>query len=119
MKYSKDDVLKCEVTGITDYGVFVKVDDDYSGLIHISEISNKFVSDIQKIYMIGDIIDAKIVEIDENKKQIKLTIKGMKEKKGKKKRIEERGEGFSPLKNNLNDWINEKLEEIENNSKTS
>jgi len=112
------DIVKCEVSGITDYGVFVKVNDEYSGLIHISEISEKFVSSIERLYIIGDVIEAKVLEKDEEKKQLKLSIKENKENKCKKKKIEEKGEGFKPLKENLEKWVKEKLVELEKNSKT-
>ena len=39
--YQKGDIVKGVVSGIEPYGIFVKVDSDYSGLIHISEISKK------------------------------------------------------------------------------
>ena len=110
---NKNDIVKCEVTGVTNYGVFVKLENGYDGLIHISEVSNKFVNNIEKLYIQGDIIEAKVIEVDEEKKQVKLSIKGNK-KKGKKS-IEERGRGFEPLKENLDAWINDKLKDIENN----
>ena len=106
------DVIKCEVTGITNYGVFVKIDENYTGLIHISEISDKFVSNIEKLYIEGDIIDATVIEIDEEKKQIKLSVKDLNKKGGKKKKIIEKGQGFKPLKENLEKWVKERLEEL-------
>ena len=39
MKYKKEDIVTCTVTGIEEYGIFVKLDDNCTGLIHISEIS--------------------------------------------------------------------------------
>jgi len=112
------DIISCEVSGITEYGVFVKVNDEYSGLVHISEISNKFVSNIERLYIIGDVIEAKVIEIDEEKKQIKLSIKDNKNKKNKNKKIVEKGEGFKPLKENLDKWVEERLKELEKNAKT-
>lgn len=104
------DIVKGEVTGVTNYGVFVKLQNGYDGLIHISEISNKYVNNIEKLYIDGDIVEAKVIEIDNEKKQVKLSIKGNKTKK--KKQIEEKGEGFKPLKDNLDAWISEKLKEL-------
>ena len=118
-KYVKGDIVKCCVTGITEYGVFVKIDDGYSGLIHISEISNKFISNIERLFIEGDNFEAKVLEVDEEKKQLKLTIKGNKKNKKIIDGLEEKGFGFTPLKNNLDKWIKEKMEELENNIKTS
>ena len=111
------DIVRCEVSGVADYGVFVKLENGYNGLVHISEISEKFVSNVERLYIIGDIIEAKVMEIDEEKKQIKLSIKANKGRR-KKKYIEEKGEGFKPLKENLEKWIEEKLDELEKSSKT-
>ena len=109
----KGDVIKCEVTGVTNYGVFVKIEDsDYTGLIHISEISDKFVSNIDKLYIIGDVIDATILDIDNEKKQYKLSVKDLNKKKNKKS-ITEKGQGFTPLKENLDKWVQERLKELE------
>ena len=112
------DVISCEVTGVTEYGVFVKLENGYNGLVHISEISNKYVSNIKKLYFPGDIIDAKIIEIDEEKKQVKLSVKRLKSKNSSKRVIEEKGEGFAPLKDNLDIWVSEKLKELEKSTKT-
>ena len=106
------DIVKCEVTGIPSYGVFVKLENGYDGLIHISEISDKFVNNIEKLYMPGDIIETKVIEVDEEKKQVKLSIKVLNNKKKKRKTIEEKGEGFTPLKENLEKWVQEKLNEL-------
>lgn len=107
------DVVKCEVTGMTNYGVFVKTEDDYTGLIHISEISDKFVSSIEKLYIAGDIIEATVIEVDDEKKQLKLSVKEINKKNKKKKGITEKGKGFEPLKENLDKWVEEKLKELE------
>lgn len=112
------DVISCEVTGVTEYGVFVKLENGYTGLVHISEISNKYVNNIKKLYFPGDIIDAKIIEIDEEKKQVKLSVKRLKTKSNAKKAIEEKGEGFAPLKDKLNFWVEEKLKDLEKSTKT-
>ena len=43
-KFKPGDIIKGQVTGITPYGVFVSLEDDYTGLVHISEVSDKFVT---------------------------------------------------------------------------
>ena len=69
------DIVKGQVTGVTPYGVFVSLEDDYTGLVHISEVSDKFVKNLPDKFNIGDIINVKIVDIDEDKSQVKLSIK--------------------------------------------
>lgn len=100
------------ITGITKYGIFVKVDDKYTGMIHISEITDRFVNDIDRIYVIGEKIDAKVLEIDEEKKQIKLSTKELNSGKYKRKPIKEEGRGFEPLKENLDKWVSETLQDL-------
>ena len=56
IKYKKNEIVKGCVTGIEKYGAFISLDEYYSGLIHISEISNGFVSDIHNFLEIGETI---------------------------------------------------------------
>ena len=39
-------IVEGQITGVTRYGVFVSLEDNYTGMVHISEVSNKFVSDL-------------------------------------------------------------------------
>ena len=118
-KYELNEYVSGVVTGITKYGIFLKLEDGYSGLIHISEISDKFVKDIERMYVLDETIDAKIIEIDEEKKQIKLSIKEFTSKKNRRRKLKEEGRGFEPLKEHLDEWIKEKLEDIENKKQGS
>ena len=67
---------------------------------------------IEKLYLPGDIIETKVIEVDEEKKQVKLSIKVLNGKNKKKRSIEEKGEGFKPLKENLDMWVQEKLKDL-------
>ena len=120
-KYKKVSIIEGSVTGIENYGVFVNLDDYYSGLIHISEISHGFVKDVNNYVNLGDTIKVKVVEVDDNSCHVKLSIKDIdyRKAKPKKKKIEEVGSGFEILRDNLDDWINTKIEEynIENHKK--
>lgn len=106
-------VVDGQITGITRYGIFVSLEDNYVGLIHISEVSNNFISDLEKKYNIGDIIKVKVLSIDEDKLQVKLSIKKIKPLLKNKNVIEEKGEGFKPLQDNLTIWIEETLKKNE------
>jgi predicted RNA-binding protein with RPS1 domain len=115
--YKVGDVVSGKITGITDYGVFLKLDNGYTGLIHISEISDKYISSLEKMYVLEETIESKILEIDDKKKQIKLSSKEFNAKANRKKELKEEGRGFEPLKENLDVWVKEKLEELEKLSK--
>ena len=55
-KYRKEQIVEGVVTGIEDYGIFVNIDNEYTGLIHISEISDDFVRNINDYVNKGDIL---------------------------------------------------------------
>lgn len=76
-KYAVGDVLSGEVTGIVDFGVFVKVEDGLEGLVHISEIDWSLVEDPRAFFKVGDKVQVKVIEIKDGK--ISLSIKALKE----------------------------------------
>jgi len=112
-KIKKKDIVKATVTGVQKYGAFVSTD-DYDGLIHISEISYGFVRSVNDYLKVGDKIYAEVVDIDDEDNQLKLSIKDIDYKKdgSRLKRMSETKNGFKPLKDNLEIWINEKIKEI-------
>ena len=104
-KVKKDDIIKVTVTGVQKYGAFAQ-SEDYDGLIHISEISEGFVKDINDYVNLGETISAKIIEVDDESCHVKLSIKNIKSKPNRRKRnIEEVGSGFGILKENLDEWV--------------
>ncbi len=116
MNYHTGDIIKVTVTNIENYGIFVKVDEEYNGMIHISEMSDKFVSNVRNFAFIGETIYAKIMDVDNDKCQIKLSIKSIDYRlTNKKGRLMESPNGFSKLKELLPIWIENKLQEIELN----
>lgn len=76
-KYNLGDELEGEVTGIVDFGIFVKIEEGLEGLVHISEIDWKLVDDPHKFAKVGDKIKVKVIEIKDGK--ISLSIKALKE----------------------------------------
>ena len=99
--YEVGQIVKGVVTGIENYGIFVNVDDKYTGLIHISEISDKYVKNVEDYVNIDEKIKAKIIEIDVKNKQFKLSIKDVSNYRYTRKNdngIVETPKGFSTLK---------------------
>ena len=118
-KYTEGKLVKGTVTGIEPYGIFISLDDYYSGLIHISEISHNFVKDINSFVKIGDVINSEIIGIDEENNHVKLSIKNINYKIKKpraKRKIIETKQGFRTLAHNLPLWIDKKIKNKENNS---
>src|SRR5574344_743925 len=100
------EIVKVTVCGIEPYGIFVKLSDDYSGLIHISEIDNNFINDLNDYVKLNDIIYANVISIDEIKNHLSLSIKNM-NYKGIKNNLNESISSFLPLAKQLPIWINE------------
>lgn len=74
--YSVGDIVEGEVTGIVDFGIFVRLPDNIEGLVHKSEIDWGLVDDTKNHAKIGDHVKAKIIEIKDDK--ISLSIKATK-----------------------------------------
>lgn len=112
----KDSVIKVKVSGIQSYGAFVKYK-DYDGLIHISEFSENFVRNINDYVSVGEIVKTKVLEVDHETKQIKLSYKAVNvedKKQMQLKNIPTLDIGFDSLEENLDGWIKEKLDSKEN-----
>lgn len=107
------DIVLVKVTGIADYGFFIEKD-GFTGLCHISEVSNNFVEDISKFVSVGEEIYVLILDIDEVSKHLKVSIKDIYYiNYDDKNRIKETRKGFLPLKEMLPIWIDEKIREYE------
>ena len=107
------DVVIGTVTGVESYGIFVNVD-KYNGLIHISEISNNFVKNVNDYAKVGQRIKTKVVEVNDENKQLKLSIKDFEEqvKKSAREKIIETPNGFHTIASRLDNWISTKFLEI-------
>jgi small subunit ribosomal protein S1 len=76
-KYHVGQDVDATVSGMVDFGVFLKVEEGLEGLAHISEIDWALVEDPRKLYKVGDKVRAKIIEIKESK--ISFSIKALKD----------------------------------------
>lgn len=68
-------VLNGTVRNIMDFGIFVDINVHQDGLVHISELANKFVRHPSELYSINDIVKVKVIGVDIDKKRISLSIK--------------------------------------------
>ncbi|MCF0117551.1 MAG: S1 RNA-binding domain-containing protein [Bacilli bacterium] len=125
-KYKVGDVIEGRVSGIQSYGAFMTFEDDYQGLIHISEISEKFVRHVTDFVKIGSIIRVKIIEIDEENSYLRLSLKRLNDRERqvvrrppvlktarKKIMIPQEEQDFKPLADMLPTWIKKALEKGE------
>jgi small subunit ribosomal protein S1 len=70
-----DMVVKGKVSRLETYGVFVEIGAERPGLVHVSEISHDYVKNPSEVLKEGDEVEAKILDVDRRKKQIRLSIK--------------------------------------------
>ena len=115
IKYKKGDIVEAKITSVYSYGAFAKIDDEYSGLIHISEITKDFVRNVKDFVDVGDNVNVKIIDVTDNKNQLKLSIKDVPNDLFKNKGIKETVFGFYLLKKALPKWISKKMNEIDKN----
>lgn len=72
------DVVEVEVFKIMNFGAFVRLPDNRKGLIHISQVADKFVKDINDHLKVGEKVRAKVIQIADDGK-IDLSLKGQRE----------------------------------------
>ena len=103
-----------KITGIKPYGAFVGFDNDVTGLIHISEISNRFVRNIGSFVNVGDYCLLKVIDIDKEHKQLRLSFKALSQntmkhlKKVKFEGVPNNIKGFGSLNDAMPKWIKER-----------
>ena len=68
-------VLEGAVTNVTKFGAFVDLGVHQDGLIHISQLSQQYVSDPSDIVSVGDVVKVKVLEVDVDRKRISLSAK--------------------------------------------
>jgi len=84
MALKTGEIVKGIITGITNFGAFIKLEDGSTGLCHISEVSDEYVKDINNHLKVGDEVKVKILKIKEDNK-LELSIKEANKKKEEKK----------------------------------
>lgn len=75
--YAVDQEIKATVVSITSFGAFAQIIPGVDGLIHISQIANQRVNNVADMLKVGDVVDAKITEIDTEKKRISLSMRAL------------------------------------------
>ena len=72
-------VLTGTVRNVIDFGAFVDIGVHQDGLVHVSQISNKFIRHPSEVLAVGDIVKVVVLDVDEKKHRISLSIKQVKE----------------------------------------
>jgi 4-hydroxy-3-methylbut-2-enyl diphosphate reductase len=77
--YAVDDVVNAKIVSVTTFGAFAEIVDGVDGLIHISQLANTRVAKPDDVVNVGDMVDVKIIAIDEEKKKVSLSIRALTE----------------------------------------
>ncbi len=100
----KGDIVTGKITGIKPYGAFVRIGENTDGLIHISEISEGFVRNIEDFFSVGDELTLEVLGISEDHK-VSLSFKRVHRARKKRWVKIELQSGFAPLEKMLPEWI--------------
>lgn len=99
------------VTNLTRFGAFVDIGVKQDGLVHVSEVANKYITDPNEVLKLNDQVMVKVLEVDMDRKRIALSIKQTQEAPARQPRNNDRGnkpqrEKEAPASNNINDALN-------------
>lgn len=76
-KYAVGDVADVKIVGITSFGAFAEIVPGVDGLIHISQIADRKIDSVASVLKVGDVCEAKIIEVDDEKKKVSLSIRAL------------------------------------------
>ena len=120
-KIKRGDIIDVKITGIQPYGAFASLPDNSTGLIHISEISDKFVKSIDSFVKVGEFIKVKVIDFDEETNHARLSLKAIDSRyrrrnkrvyyKNPRRLIVETPNGFKPLALAMEKWLKQGITE--------
>lgn len=123
MEYKVGDLIIGKVNQIRPYALFLTFDNGANGLLHISELSDGYIRDIEKFGTIGDEIKVKILSIDPNNGFLRVSYKEVPESErysthdSSVRRLPQFDEAdFTDLENKLPEWINDTLKKAKKDS---
>lgn len=127
MVYRIGQRVRGKVTGIQPYGVFVSIDEETQGLIHISELKHGYIKNITDVVNKGDEVEVVIMDIDEYSKKISLSLRSLQKPKyhpfSNRRNISRYGRktglGFKSIDKKMPQWVEQALNEIEATKKNS
>ena len=123
MKYQVGQLIVGKVYNVKPYALFMSFEDGVTGLLHISEISDSFIRDIEKYGSVGDEIKVKILSIDKDNGFLRVSYKQVPPEEMYSSHTNQRRmpttseDEFLPLKEKLDSWIKEAYENIEEGDK--
>lgn len=124
MKYEVGQLVIGTVTGVKPYALFLVFDEDIKGLLHISEISDSYIRDIEKFGNVGDELRVKILSIDEHNGFMRVSLKQVPNEdqfsthNNDIRHVPEVDkEAFKDLESHLQEWIDTTLKKAKGENK--
>jgi small subunit ribosomal protein S1 len=112
-RYPVGAVVNGVITNITDFGLFVEVEEGIEGLVHVSEISSKKIKNPAELYKEGVTIEAKVIHVSAEERRLGLSVKQIREEGEERKKTRETrvaGSDAGSGGQNLGDLLKQKLE---------
>ncbi|MBN2438801.1 MAG: 30S ribosomal protein S1 [Deltaproteobacteria bacterium] len=75
VRYPAGSIVSGKVTNITDFGIFVEIEEGIEGLVHISELSSRRVKSSSELFAVGDSVSAVVKNVDPKSRKIRLSVK--------------------------------------------
>ena len=107
MQVKIGDIVHGKISGIQQYGIFVRLDSQIEGLIHISEIHGGYVKDIGREYQVGETIKVQVIDISLSRRAVLPEVEEARKKRVHFWTSKRAKKGFMPLKEVLNKQIQE------------
>src|SRR5690625_3877554 len=114
-KIEVNQIIEGKVTGIQPYGAFVALNDEVQGLVHISEVTHGYVKDINEHLTVGDNVNVKVLNVDEENNKVSLSIRATEEAPKQQNKAtrkqptavnqDDSSVGFNSLKDKLEEWL--------------
>ena len=122
MNYQVGDLIIGKVTSVKPYAIFLEFEDGIKGLLHISELSDAYIRDIEKYGSVGDEIKVKILSIDSTNGFLRVSYKQVPQEElysthvnESRIYLDEDEKDFSVLGEKLPTWISETLKKVKEN----
>ena len=119
MKYQIGDLIVGKITSVKPYALFLSFDNGSNGLLHISELSDSYIRDIEKYGSVGDEVKVKVISIDEVNGFLRVSYKRVPEEERYSTHtneariyLEDKEKDFSELEKKLPVWIEETLKKV-------
>jgi uncharacterized protein len=71
-------ILQGTVRNVVDFGAFVDIGVKHDGLVHVSEMAERFVRDPLSVVAVGQVVQVRVMEVDRQRERVKLSMRGVK-----------------------------------------